>query len=168
MTDHPDPHVFTTDNNAALTPTSASSIPASNIYHSPNAPLARFQPQTQQVQLQPQPQPQPQPHALNSGIYLRPTNGGLGAAPLGFDTQNAYVNVKEEDPATSPDTRASHASYGSHASPASPIDGQQNQQPPRKKQKRNKPTLSCQACVERKTKVCVASGDEKIHQTSFA
>jgi hypothetical protein len=27
------------------------------------------------------------------------------------------------------------------------------QEPPKKKQKRNKPTLSCQECVERKTKV---------------
>lgn len=36
------------------------------------------------------------------------------------------------------------------ASSASP-GGQQ--QPPRKKQKRNKPTLSCEECVERKTKV---------------
>jgi len=27
-------------------------------------------------------------------------------------------------------------------------------EPPKKRQKRNKPTLSCEECVERKTKVC--------------
>lgn len=27
--------------------------------------------------------------------------------------------------------------------------------PPKKRQKRNKPTLSCEECVERKTKVCI-------------
>lgn len=32
----------------------------------------------------------------------------------------------------------------------------QQQQPPKKKQKRNKPTLSCEECVERKTKVSAA------------
>lgn len=30
-------------------------------------------------------------------------------------------------------------------------------QPPKKKQKRNKPTLSCEECVERKTKVSQSS-----------
>jgi hypothetical protein len=30
-------------------------------------------------------------------------------------------------------------------------------QPAKKKQKRNKPTLSCEECVERKTKVCTSS-----------
>ena len=34
-------------------------------------------------------------------------------------------------------------------SPATGNDGE----PPKKKQKRNKPTLSCEECVERKTKV---------------
>jgi hypothetical protein len=29
-----------------------------------------------------------------------------------------------------------------------------NGEPPKKRQKRNKPTLSCEECVERKTKVC--------------
>lgn len=37
------------------------------------------------------------------------------------------------------------------ASPDSAVQG--HDQPPRKKQKRNKPTLSCEECVERKTKV---------------
>jgi hypothetical protein len=32
-------------------------------------------------------------------------------------------------------------------------DGLTSYEPPRKKQKRNKPTLSCEECVERKTKV---------------
>jgi len=36
----------------------------------------------------------------------------------------------------------------------SPPDGG----PPKKKQKRNKPTLSCEECVERKTKVSVMFG----------
>lgn len=35
-----------------------------------------------------------------------------------------------------------------------PEDGEDGSlQPPKKKQKRNKPTLSCEECVERKTKV---------------
>ena len=33
--------------------------------------------------------------------------------------------------------------------------------PPRKKQKRNKPTLSCDCCVERKTKVRPPSGESR-------
>lgn len=44
-------------------------------------------------------------------------------------------------PSTSPDPPSSTASPGQH-----------HHQPPRKKQKRNKPTLSCEECVERKTK----------------
>ena len=32
-------------------------------------------------------------------------------------------------------------------------DGDGSSTPPKKKQKRNKPTLSCEECVERKTKV---------------
>lgn len=34
-----------------------------------------------------------------------------------------------------------------------PRDDASSPAPPRKKQKRNKPTLSCEECVERKTKV---------------
>jgi hypothetical protein len=39
-----------------------------------------------------------------------------------------------------------------HASPVKSEDGS-TADPPKKKQKRNKPTLSCEECVERKTKV---------------
>jgi hypothetical protein len=34
------------------------------------------------------------------------------------------------------------------------------QEPPKKRQKRNKPTLSCEECVERKTKVSMPSSSE--------
>lgn len=46
-------------------------------------------------------------------------------------------------------------SEGILASPsvASKTDVEAAEEPPRKKQKRNKPTLSCEECVERKTKV---------------
>jgi hypothetical protein len=48
-------------------------------------------------------------------------------------------------PSTSPDPSTTSAT------------GTQGDAPPRKKQKRNKPTLSCEECVERKTKVsCIA------------
>lgn len=46
-------------------------------------------------------------------------------------------------------------SDSAHESPAP--DSQSPDAPPKKKQKRNKPTLSCDCCVERKTKVCLAS-----------
>ena len=44
-------------------------------------------------------------------------------------------------------------------------DGAQ-QLPQKKKQKRNKPTLSCEECVERKTKVGVPRGRIRIHRRS--
>jgi hypothetical protein len=42
-----------------------------------------------------------------------------------------------------------------HASPTTPIKNEDGStsEPQKKKQKRNKPTLSCEECVERKTKV---------------
>jgi hypothetical protein len=47
-------------------------------------------------------------------------------------------------------TVATESSFG--ASPLKNEDGFTDE-PPKKKQKRNKPTLSCEECVERKTKV---------------
>ena len=38
-------------------------------------------------------------------------------------------------------------------SPPASTSTAQGEAPPKKKQKRNKPTLSCEECVERKTKV---------------
>lgn len=37
-------------------------------------------------------------------------------------------------------------------------------EPPKKKQKRNKPTLSCEDCVERKTKVSLLQEEWDVHQ----
>jgi hypothetical protein len=49
---------------------------------------------------------------------------------------------------------ATDSSFGT--SPLKTEDGF-NDEPPKKKQKRNKPTLSCEECVERKTKVSQSS-----------
>jgi hypothetical protein len=58
-------------------------------------------------------------------------------------------------PSTSPDPSTTSAT------------GTQGDAPPRKKQKRNKPTLSCEECVERKTKVsCIAPAQRQLKATT--
>jgi hypothetical protein len=49
----------------------------------------------------------------------------------------------------SPRLNSLHNTGLAQAYPSSPVLSE----PPKKKQKRNKPTLSCEECVERKTKV---------------
>jgi hypothetical protein len=71
------------------------------------------------------------------GRRAAPAAGDYGdelAALNGFDA-NGKLNRRDELDDASPDAAAP---------------------PPRKKQKRNKPTLSCEECVERKTKVWFA------------
>jgi len=50
---------------------------------------------------------------------------------------------------------ATDSSFGT--SPLKTEDGFNDEPPKKKKQKRNKPTLSCEECVERKTKVSLSS-----------
>tara|TARA_R110002003_G_scaffold626_4_gene20890 strand:+ start:10626 stop:11018 length:393 start_codon:yes stop_codon:yes gene_type:complete len=64
------------------------------------------------------------------------------------------------DPSTG-EARRAHYAMDDHVQPPSISPGpptnatQALELPPKKKQKRNKPTLSCEECVERKTKVSV-------------
>jgi hypothetical protein len=60
---------------------------------------------------------------------------------------------------------ANDSSFGT--SPLKPEDGF-NDEPPKKKQKRNKPTLSCEECVERKTKVSQSSTNPALSQANLA
>jgi hypothetical protein len=55
---------------------------------------------------------------------------------------------------SSPTVSAANFNDSTVTSPTHQEDGSVITGPPKKKQKRNKPTLSCEECVERKTKVC--------------
>jgi hypothetical protein len=48
---------------------------------------------------------------------------------------------------------ATESAFASSPTTTRHNDGLSSAEPPKKKQKRNKPTLSCEECVERKTKV---------------
>jgi hypothetical protein len=60
---------------------------------------------------------------------------------------------------------ATDSSFGT--SPLKTEDGF-NDEPPKKKQKRNKPTLSCEECVERKTKVRQSSTNPALGKANLA
>jgi hypothetical protein len=60
--------------------------------------------------------------------------------------------IDQTSPALYPSLSPTGTESTLHASPIKNEDGSITQ-PPKKKQKRNKPTLSCEECVERKTKV---------------
>jgi hypothetical protein len=60
--------------------------------------------------------------------------------------------IDQTSPALYPSLSPAGTETTFHASPIKNEDGSTTE-PPKKKQKRNKPTLSCEECVERKTKV---------------
>jgi hypothetical protein len=85
--------------------------------------------------------------ASSNGGRLHPvavgdTSHALGPRRLGAYRPRCTMDDQGTQPSTSPDASTTSATGTTHGDA-----------PPRKKQKRNKPTLSCEECVERKTKV---------------
>lgn len=71
-------------------------------------------------------------------------------------TINPHTSYNLTGPLPSPSTAASSPQSRIEQAPSATSPEQQTSQdgpPAKKKQKRNKPTLSCEECVERKTKV---------------
>ena len=63
--------------------------------------------------------------------------------------------IAQTSPALYPSLSPTGTESTFHGSPTKTEDGS-TAVPPKKKQKRNKPTLSCEECVERKTKASTA------------
>lgn len=80
-------------------------------------------------------------------VYLAPEE------PQGTGLKPGTVGIEDATPAVTGTVRESAVDGSVVESTASMSPGEG---PPlkRQKQKRNKPTLSCEECVERKTKVC--------------
>lgn len=88
------------------------------------------------------------PRSLIPDIVQRPRSGPfhIHAAPARRPVSVLSTRVQRHaamDPEPSARSPAANVTQDGAAGPS-----------PRKKQKRNKPTLSCEECVERKTKVC--------------
>lgn len=86
--------------------------------------------------------------------------------PYRFVTGSMDVNylahsLAQQQPSDRPSLSGSPTATEStaHATPPRKVDEAETSpsgEPPKKKQKRNKPTLSCEECVERKTKVRIS------------